>query len=386
MAVTIQVKRGLEASLPSLSLGEFGFCTDSYKLFIGSAAGNKKVMTEADPLTSHPLVNSIHTASGLTIGHVVRATGTSTFAWAQLQHGDLGGVSANQHHNQAHVLSGADHTASGLTTGHVIRATGATTFAWAQLQHADLGGVSADQHHAQLHASSHAVGSADALSVGVPVDIGTANAEGSATNFARRDHVHKHPSGLGADLHHNQAHVLSGADHTASGLTAGQVVRATGATTFAWGFVDKLDDVALVGTNRRITFDTDDYLGYSGNTFTFAIASMPKLIIGADEIGLLKLAYLDRSGIATAGTQYPSFSLKQIASGWNTTTTTDVNLAIYQRTTAASGPTGNIPYSMRWYKNDNTTELMELNGLTGVLKIGGKTALHEDSLIDGGTF
>lgn len=63
---------------------------------------------------------------------------------------DLAGhaASANAHHNQAHTLAGSDHTASGLTAGWVLRASGATTFAWAQLSHADLGSVSADQHHA----------------------------------------------------------------------------------------------------------------------------------------------------------------------------------------------------------------------------------------------
>lgn len=55
------------------------------------------------------------------------------------------------------------HTDSGLTVGYVIRATGTTTFAWAQLQHSDLGGVSANQHHAQLHASSHNLGEGDEL-------------------------------------------------------------------------------------------------------------------------------------------------------------------------------------------------------------------------------
>jgi len=55
---------------------------------------------------------------------------------------------ADAHHNQIHALAGSDHTASGLTAGYVIRASGATTFAWAQLQHTDLGAVTADQHHA----------------------------------------------------------------------------------------------------------------------------------------------------------------------------------------------------------------------------------------------
>jgi hypothetical protein len=46
-----------------------------------------------------------------------------------------------------HVLASATHTASGLATGNVLRASGAATFAWAQLQHGDLGGVGAADHH-----------------------------------------------------------------------------------------------------------------------------------------------------------------------------------------------------------------------------------------------
>jgi len=56
---------------------------------------------------------------------------------------------------------------------------------------------------------------ADPLSVGVPVDIGTTNVEGTALNYARRDHVHNHPSGLGADLHH-ATHLKTLADHPLS--------------------------------------------------------------------------------------------------------------------------------------------------------------------------
>lgn len=43
-------------------------------------------------------------------------------------HSDLAGVTADQHHNQAHVLDGADHTVSGLTAGHVLQALTPTTF------------------------------------------------------------------------------------------------------------------------------------------------------------------------------------------------------------------------------------------------------------------
>ena len=46
-------------------------------------------------------------------------------------HSSLSGITANDHHNQAHGITSADHTATGLTTGDVLTATGATTFGWA---------------------------------------------------------------------------------------------------------------------------------------------------------------------------------------------------------------------------------------------------------------
>jgi len=58
-------------------------------------------------------------------------------------HGNLTGVTANQHHAQSHVLAltsglGADHTVSGLTAGQVLRATGATTAAFQSIGATDL--------------------------------------------------------------------------------------------------------------------------------------------------------------------------------------------------------------------------------------------------------
>ncbi|MBA7704288.1 hypothetical protein ES703_113090 [subsurface metagenome] len=46
----------------------------------------------------------------------------------------------------AHALVGAKHTASGLTIGHVVKATAADTFAWGQLPHDKLGGLGDDDH------------------------------------------------------------------------------------------------------------------------------------------------------------------------------------------------------------------------------------------------
>jgi len=90
-------------------------------LVIGGPAPGPHGLT--DPL--------LHTVSGLTLNHALLATSATGFAFGQPQHANLGGVSANQHHNQSHVLSGADHTEAGLTIGNVLVATGTTTFGWA---------------------------------------------------------------------------------------------------------------------------------------------------------------------------------------------------------------------------------------------------------------
>ncbi|NCB00629.1 MAG: hypothetical protein EOM67_00490, partial [Spirochaetia bacterium] len=39
----IKIKRGLKANIPTLQVGEPGFCTDTKELFVGSADGNKLV-------------------------------------------------------------------------------------------------------------------------------------------------------------------------------------------------------------------------------------------------------------------------------------------------------------------------------------------------------
>lgn len=77
-------------------------------------------------LTSHPLVSPLHTASGLSVGQVVVATGTTTFAWGQLLHTQLGSVTPDQHHPQVHLITGDDHTAIG-STNQLVGLTGTNT-------------------------------------------------------------------------------------------------------------------------------------------------------------------------------------------------------------------------------------------------------------------
>lgn len=56
MSIKLQLRRGLEVNLPSLAEGEPGFCTDTYKLFIGSAAGNKGIAMLAGLLSIGDIV------------------------------------------------------------------------------------------------------------------------------------------------------------------------------------------------------------------------------------------------------------------------------------------------------------------------------------------
>ena len=44
MANQIQMKRGVFASLPTLAVGEFGYCTDTDQIFIGDGAANHEVV------------------------------------------------------------------------------------------------------------------------------------------------------------------------------------------------------------------------------------------------------------------------------------------------------------------------------------------------------
>ncbi|MDP4268207.1 MAG: hypothetical protein Q8880_12330 [Bacteroidota bacterium] len=55
MSTKIQLKRGLEKDLPTLSEGELGFTTDTWKLFVGSSNGNIQLakMSDITGATNH---------------------------------------------------------------------------------------------------------------------------------------------------------------------------------------------------------------------------------------------------------------------------------------------------------------------------------------------
>lgn len=80
--------------------------------------------------------------------------------------------------------------------------------------------------------------------------------------------AHTDLAGVTADQHHAQSHVLNGADHTVSGLTAGHVLQALTATTFGFAAVPGLgpadmpsfEGVVLLGVANeaaRLALDLD---------------------------------------------------------------------------------------------------------------------------------
>jgi hypothetical protein len=138
--------------------------SDRYDASGAAAAAVAAHVGAADPHADRAFATAaIATHTGLPNAHHNRshvhdgADGSGTVA-----HAALTGMTANDHHGQAHALAGADHTLAGGTAGFVPRASGAAAFAWARLGHADLGAVGVDDHHAQLHAAAHK-GGADNL-------------------------------------------------------------------------------------------------------------------------------------------------------------------------------------------------------------------------------
>lgn len=112
-----------------------------------AAAGNDSRLSDARTPTAHHTSHEVGQSDAVAITHAQTT-----------------GKTANDHHNQNHnLIDTTGHPVSGLTTGNVIRASGATAYGFAQLGHGDLGSVTADQHHAQshTHASHTSIGADD---------------------------------------------------------------------------------------------------------------------------------------------------------------------------------------------------------------------------------
>lgn len=171
------------------SAASFASFSPSDLTYSGLTAGQVLKASGATAASFASLTPADLTFSGLTAGHVLRASGASAASFAQLAHTDLGysGLTAGQVLKASGVsaasfasltpadltysglttgqvlrassataasfasLSPSDLSYSGLTTGHVLRATGASAASFGQLTHAQLGSVGANDHHNQAH-------------------------------------------------------------------------------------------------------------------------------------------------------------------------------------------------------------------------------------------
>lgn len=95
---------------------------------VGSGGGGGIVPpgggTDVHVLATDVALGTKHTVSGLTPGMVLRALSSTTAAFGVLQHGQLGGVGPNDHHNQSHAHNSADHT--GLLAWATVDKTGSS--------------------------------------------------------------------------------------------------------------------------------------------------------------------------------------------------------------------------------------------------------------------
>lgn len=58
MSVTIQIRRGTKANLPTLAVGEWGLVTDQEEVYIGGNFGNIQVPTQADIANLQQQINA----------------------------------------------------------------------------------------------------------------------------------------------------------------------------------------------------------------------------------------------------------------------------------------------------------------------------------------
>jgi hypothetical protein len=67
----IKIRRGLKAALPTLALGEFGYCTDTKELYIGTGTGNDLIQDGAAEILAKLGISAI---SGTNTGDETAST------------------------------------------------------------------------------------------------------------------------------------------------------------------------------------------------------------------------------------------------------------------------------------------------------------------------
>ena len=231
-------------------------------------------------MATHDIVGAWHTESGITAGDVLRASAPTSFAWATLAHGDLADAPTSAHHVRyadsdvesvitAELVDGQsiDNVIDSLISNHAgddnahheVFESGDFTTAFAAESlanlttraHGNLSDAPTDAHHNEAHAlavtgphtgtlplADLAVGSLGSLIrrgatdwEEFPLGTNTYVLKAGATQFDWGQVDYSELTGTQPDP---VAHVLSGALHTASGLTVGDAIMADSVSTFSW--------------------------------------------------------------------------------------------------------------------------------------------------------
>lgn len=130
--------------------------------------------------------------------------------------------------------------------------------------HSALTSIGANDHHAQAHVVTGADHTDSGLTAGYVLRAS------AATAFGWAQLGHGDLGGVSADQHHAQGHLLTGGPHTETGLTTGHVLTATGATTFAWqagGANTALSNLAAVAVNAALIGGADNTLDLGSATY-----------------------------------------------------------------------------------------------------------------------
>ena len=103
----------------------------------------------------------------------------------QVDHDQVSGVSADDHHAQLHAAAHAENAADEIVVENLggtsvdlsaaLRPDGTGGVEFADVKHSELTSVTSDQHHAQTHATAHKDGGADELDAEELATQGAAN-------------------------------------------------------------------------------------------------------------------------------------------------------------------------------------------------------------------
>jgi hypothetical protein len=194
---------------------------------------------------THPLVDAGHSASGLTSGHVLRATGATTYGFGALAEGQV------TQHQSALAIGSGQVTFSGLTAGQVWRATGATAASFSALPIGDTtGDLAASRVDDGAAAATHALFSGAAGSAGFRAIV-----EADISDLAHFSGAYGDLSGVPATFApsaHATSHQNGGTDEIATATPgANAIPKAGSGSTLADGWLSA--NIARLATAQSWT-------------------------------------------------------------------------------------------------------------------------------------